>query len=60
MSALAPATADGLSYSLKADPVAGLLKATFKQAAWAFFKVRTPLRLCTIQYMLFVVSDTAC
>ena len=60
ISALAPATAGGLSNSLKADPVAGLVEATFEQAAWASFKVRTPLPLCTIQHMLFVASNTVC
>ncbi len=38
-SALAPATGGGLSNTLNADPVEGLVQATFEQAAWASFKV---------------------
>ena len=58
-SALAPPTA-GLSNSLKADPVAGLVKATFEQAAWASFKVWTPLPIRTVQHMLPVASNAVC
>ena len=42
-SALGPATGGGLSNTLKADPVEGLVQATFEQAAWASFKVQTLL-----------------
>ena len=58
--ALAPAPSLGQPACLKADPVAGLVKATFEQAAHASRKVRTPLPLCTIQHMLFVASSPVC